>query len=78
MRRAKAKEAKVKNPAEANLVLTLAEAQELLRFSSEEGARAWVKQYAAGAILPGGKFRVSRAVLLRVIEAGDVRMKAAR
>jgi hypothetical protein len=69
MRRAR-KEAAMKSATDAQPVLTLAETRDLLRAASDEGARNWVKQYAPQAILPGGRFRVSRALLLKVIEGG--------
>ncbi len=48
-------------------VLTLEEARELIRATSDEYARRWLKLYAPGAILPGGRLRVSRERLMAVI-----------
>jgi hypothetical protein len=51
-------------------VLTLEEARDLLRATSNETAKRWLRTFAAAAILPGPKLRVSRLALLRIIEAG--------
>ena len=55
---------------EAQHVLTLQEAKVIIRVESDEGARHWLKTFAPGSLLPGGRIRVSRAALLAIINRG--------